>query len=135
MVGQFQQFERAGKITSTRKDTNMKQATKSLNLPKPIAAYFTADKGDAKAISQCFTQNAVVKDEGHTYKGRAAIKQWRTGTSTKYEYTSEPVACEEKDGIIVVTSHLVGNFPGSPVDLRFSFKLEGDKIASLEITP
>jgi hypothetical protein len=48
-----------------------------------------------------------VKDEGHTYKGRAAIKQWKTGTSTKYEYTSEPVACEEKDGIIVVTSHLV----------------------------
>jgi len=58
-----------------------------------------------------------------------------TGTSTKYEYTSEPVACEEKDGIIVVTSHLVGNFPGSPVDLRFFFKLEGDKIASLEIVP
>ena len=35
---------------------------------------------------------------------------------------------------MVVTSHLVGNFPGSPVDLRFFFKLEGDKIASLEIT-
>ncbi len=113
----------------------MKPATKSLNLPKPIAAYFTADKGDAEAVSQCFTENAVVKDEGHTYKGRAAIKQWKTVTSAKYEYTSEPVACEEKDGKIVVTSHLVGNFPGSPVDLRFFLKLEGDKIASLEIIP
>jgi hypothetical protein len=112
-----------------------KPATKSLNLPKPIAAYFTADKGDGGAVSQCFTDNAVVKDEGHTYEGRAAIKQRKTGTSTKYEYTSEPVACEEKDGIIVVTSHLVGNFPGSPVDLRYFFKLEGDKIASLEIIP
>ena len=105
----------------------MKQPTRSLNLPKPIAAYFSADKGDAKAVSECFTENAVVKDEGHAYKGRAAIKQWKTGTSTKYEYTSEPVACEEKDGIIVVTSHLVGNFPGIPVDLRFFFKLEGDR--------
>jgi len=113
----------------------MKPAIKSLNLPKPIAAYFTADKGDAEAVSQCFTEHAVVKDEGHTYKGRAAIKQWKTETSTKYEYTSEPVACEEKYGIIFVTSHLVETFPGSPVDLRFFFKLEGDKIASLEIIP
>ena len=113
----------------------MKQATKSLTLPKPIAAYFTADKGDAKAISQCFTQNAVVKDEGHTYKGRAAIKQWKAGTTTKYEYTSEPFACEEKDGKTVVTSRLVGNFPGSPVDLRYFFQLKGEKISSLEIIP
>ena len=113
----------------------MKQVTKLLNLPKPIAAYFTADKGDGEAVSQCFTENAVVKDEGHTRKGQAAIKQWKTDASAKYEYTCEPLACEEKDGKTVVTSHLVGNFPGSPVDLRFFFKIEGDKIASLEIIP
>ena len=113
----------------------MKPATRSLNLPKPIAAYFTADKGDGEAVSQCFTENAVVKDEGHTHKGRAAIKEWKTDASAKYEYTCEPIACEEKDGKTVVTCHLVGNFPGSPVDLRFFFKLEGDKIASLEVIP
>ena len=116
----------------------MKQAkttTKSRDLPKPIAAYFSADKGDAKAVSQCFTENAVVKDEGHTHKGRPAIEKWKKDASAKYEYTSEPLACEEKDGKIVVTCHLVGNFPGSPIDLRFLFKLEGDKIASLEIIP
>ena len=112
-----------------------KPATRSLSLPKPIAAYFSADKGDAKALSECFTENAVVKDEGHTYKGRAAIKEWKTDASAKYQYTCEPIACEEKEGKTVVTSHLVGNFPGSPVDLRFFFKLEGDKIASLEIIP
>jgi hypothetical protein len=112
-----------------------KPATRSLSLPKPIAAYFAADRGDGEAVSQCFTDNAVVKDEGHTHKGRAAIKEWKTDASAKYEYTSEPFACEEKDGKTIVTSHLVGNFPGSPVDLRFFFKLEGDKIASLEIIP
>src|SRR2546426_950461 len=135
MVGQFQQFERAGKNTSTRKDTNMKQATKSLNLPNPIAAYFTADKGDGEAVSRCFTEDAVVKDEGHTHKGRAAIKAWKTDASAKYQYTCEPLACEERDGKTVVTCHLVGNFLGSPVDLRFFFQLEGDKIASLEVVP
>jgi hypothetical protein len=112
-----------------------KPATKSLNLPRPLAAYFAADRGDGEAVSQCFTDNAVVKDEGHTHRGRAAIKAWKTDASAKYEYTSEPFACEEKDGKTVVTSHLVGNFPGSPVDLRFFFKVKGDKIASLEIMP
>ena len=113
----------------------MKQTTTSLSLPKPIAAYFTADRGHREAVSQCFTENAIVKDEGHSHKGQAAIKEWKTAASAKYQYTSEPFACEAKDGKIVVTSHLVGNFPGSPVDLRYFFKLEGDKIASLEIIP
>ena len=113
----------------------MKQATKSLSLPKPIATYFTADSGDGEAVSQCFTESAIVKDEGHTHKGRATIKKWKTDASSKYQYTSEPFACEEKKGKTVVTCHLVGNFPGSPVDLRFFFTLAGDKIALLEIIP
>jgi hypothetical protein len=76
-----------------------------------------------------------VKDEGHTYKGLAAIKQWKAGASKKYSYTSEPFASDQKEGKTVITSRLVGNFPGSPVNLRFFFGLEGDKIKSLEIIP
>ena len=105
----------------------------SLNLPKPTAAYFTADKGDSEAIGRCFTENAIVKDEGHTYDGLAAIKKWKA--QGKYTYTSEPFASEQKDGKTLITSRLTGNFPGSPVDLRFFFGLDGDKIASLEIIP
>jgi hypothetical protein len=107
----------------------------SLNLPKPVAIYMTADKGDIEAIAQCFTEDAVVKDEGNTYNGRTAIRQWKAESSTKYTYTSEPFASEEKDGKIVVTSRLTGNFPGSPVNLRFFFGLDGDKIALLVIVP
>jgi SnoaL-like domain len=114
----------------------MKQTDKSLDLPKPIATYFKADKSDSETLAQCFTEDAIVKDEGHTYKGRGAIKQWKTEASAKYEYTSEPFACERKgEGRAVVTSRLTGNFPGSPVDLRFFFTVEGGKIASLEIIP
>jgi hypothetical protein len=112
-----------------------KETTMTLDLPNPVAAYFTADKGDSEAVAQCFTETAVVKDEGHTYHGRAAIKQWKADASAKYQYTSEPFACERKDGKFVVTSRLTGNFPGSPVNLRFFFRLEGDRIASLEIIP
>lgn len=105
----------------------------SINLPKPIDAYFAADRGDSEVLARCFTNDAVVKDEGHTYNGLAAIKKWKTDSATKYTYTSEPFACEEKEGKTIVTSRLTGNFPGSPVDLRFFFGLEGEKIAFLEI--
>jgi ketosteroid isomerase-like protein len=106
-----------------------------LNLPEPIAAYFGADKrGDAAAVARCFTKEAVVKDEGHRHSGRAAIKKWKAGASAKYSYTSEPLAVEQSGGGFVVTSRLTGDFPGSPVDLRYAFRLERGKIASLEIT-
>jgi hypothetical protein len=107
----------------------------NLDLPEPIAAYFIADKRDSEAVAQCFTDNADVKDEGHVYHGRAAIRKWKAEVSAKYQYTSEPLGYERTDGKIVVTSRLTGNFPGSPVNLRFFFGLEGDKIASLEIIP
>jgi hypothetical protein len=42
---------------------------------------------------------------------------------------------EQKEGRYIVTSRLTGNFPGSPVDLRFVFRLERGKIAHLEIAP
>ena len=84
-----------------------------LKLPEPIAAYFNADKRNGEAIARCFTTRAIVKDEGQTHCGPVAIKAWKT----------------------VVTSRLTGNFPGSPVDLRFVFRLERGKIAFLEITP
>ena len=110
-------------------------AMTDLNLPEPIAAYFDADKRDGEAVARCFTKQAVVKDEGQTHSGLAAIKAWKTAASAKYSYTSEPFAVEQKDGQYIVTSRLTGNFPGSPVDLRFVFRLERGKIASLEITP
>ena len=72
---------------------------------------------------------------GTTHSGPEAIKAWKTAASAKYSYTSEPFAVEQKDGRYIVTSRLTGNFPGSPVDLRYAFRLERGKIASLEITP
>jgi SnoaL-like domain len=108
---------------------------KPISLPEPIAAYFAADKRDVEAIARCFTNDAVVKDEGHAHTGLPAIRRWKAETSTKYTYTSEPFALERHDGMTIVTSRLTGDFPGSPVDLRFFFRLERGKIAFLEIIP
>jgi hypothetical protein len=106
----------------------------TLTLPDSIAAYFAADQRNADAITRCFTTQAVVKDEGETYTGLDAIKAWKESASAAYSYTSEPFAIEQKDGYHVVTSRVTGNFPGSPLDLRYRFRLERGLIASLEIT-
>ncbi|MET0986842.1 MAG: nuclear transport factor 2 family protein [Steroidobacteraceae bacterium] len=106
-----------------------------LHLPEPVATYFAADEFDRDTVARCFTQNAVVKDEGRTYTGLDAIKRWKSDVSVKYTYTNQPFALEQKDGVVIVTSRLTGNFPGSPIDLRFFFRLQRGKIASLEIIP
>ncbi len=107
----------------------------SLDLPAPIATCFAADKGDSDTLALCFTEDAVVKVEGHTRYGRAAIREWKSGTSVKCAYTSMPVAVKDRDGKTVVICHLVGDVPGSPLDLRYFFVIEGGKIAFLEIIP
>ena len=107
----------------------------SINLPQPIAAYFAADRLDADALVQCFVEGAVVKDEGKTYTGLNAIRKWKSGVAAKFTYTTDPLESEQKNGTTVVTCRLNGNFPGSPVNLRFFFGLERDKIAFLEVIP
>lgn len=107
----------------------------SLDLPEPIAAYFNADQRDGDSVARCFTKQAVIEDEGRTHCGLDAIRSWKKAASAKYAYTSVPLAVEFKDGRHIVTSRLTGNFPGSPIDLRYLFRLERGKIAHLEITP
>lgn len=105
-----------------------------VNLPVPVAIYFAAEnQGHTEIVAQCFAPNAVVRDEGKTIEGLAAIKQWEAETRKKYEHTVEPLGFAQKDGKAVVTNRVTGNFPGSPIELEFVFTLDGDKIAALEI--
>lgn len=106
-----------------------------LALPQPIAAYFAADRGKGETVAASFTADAVVKDEGHTYRGTDEIRQWRSDVASKFTYTCEPLAMKQAGDKTVVTCRLEGDFPGSPVDLRFFFMLANDKVAELEIVP
>ncbi len=104
-------------------------------LPEPIARYFDADSRDGAAIADCFAMDAVVVDERHTHIGRDAIARWKTEASGRYQYVSEPTAIDNRGATILVTAHLTGNFPGSPIDLRYAFTLADGVIARLEIAP
>ena len=107
----------------------------SIDLPEPIAEYFGADRVNGDAVARCFTSVAVVKDEGQTHTGIEAIRKWKKEASARYRYTVVPLTSEKQGGTTLVTSRLTGSFPGSPVTLRYFFRLERGKIAFLEIVP
>jgi hypothetical protein len=106
----------------------------SIQLPAPLESYFASeDAHDTSPIDECFAANATVRDERRTMKGIAAIKAWRTETGEKYQHSVEPLAVSMRDGKVVVTGKVSGNFPGSPITLDHIFEIEGGKILSLEI--
>ncbi|MDP3521029.1 MAG: nuclear transport factor 2 family protein [Hydrogenophaga sp.] len=104
-----------------------------LTLPEPIAAYFAAEH-KPEALAHCFTAHAVMKDDGHTYAGVDAITAFMAAASAKYNATTIPFALASEDGLQVVRAQVTGNFPGSPVDLSYRFRLERGLIASLDVT-
>jgi hypothetical protein len=107
----------------------------SIQLPPAIDRYVRIENsGDVDALPECFAADSVVRDESHTYRGLAAIKDWKIETKRKYSHTMTSLRVERRDGTTVLTAEVAGQFPGSPVTLAFHFTLEGEKIAALEIT-
>ena len=107
----------------------------NIELTGAIAGYFAADRDrDAEAICRHFTDGAVVEDEGKLHRGRAAIQSWMSEAWQKYNCANQPFEATYNERSTVVTSHVTGDFPGSPIDLRYHFELEGDLIARLKVT-
>jgi hypothetical protein len=105
-------------------------------LPDPVAAYLAAaNRQDVDAVAACFGDDAVVWDEGRERPGRSAIREWAEEVSRKYRPTVQVIDVVESAGPTIVIGRVSGGFPGSPVDLRYAFTLEGPKIARLEISP
>ncbi len=106
----------------------------SRRLPQPLATYFAvSNTHDIAAMIAPFAEGAVVKDEGQEHRGLEAIRKWTEETVRKYGFTVEATDVAETGGKTVVTALVAGNFPGSPVRLRYAFRLARHKIARLEI--
>ena len=103
-------------------------------LPEPLREYFAAANArDADRVAACFAEDAFVRDEGHDIRGRDAIRAWADETGRKYRYRADVVSIDEAADRATVTARLAGEFPGSPIELQFRFKLFGRRIAGLEI--
>ncbi|MEV6638617.1 nuclear transport factor 2 family protein [Amycolatopsis sp. NPDC051371] len=115
----------------------MSEAIDTRELPAVITGYLTAHQTrDLNAALACYTEDAVVTDEGHNHRGKPEIRDWLSRAASQYTYTTTLVAAHRVDDEhYVAVHHLEGDFPGGVVDLRFRFTLAGDRIAELVIAP
>lgn len=111
--------------------------SETIELPALITTYLTAHQArDLEPALACYTEEAVVTDEGRTYRGKPEIRDWLAKTASEYTYTATLVAAQRiDDDHYVAVNHLEGDFPGGVVDLRFRFTLDGGRIAELVIAP
>jgi len=106
-----------------------------MNLHKVVASLVEAQNNhDSQAYVECFTETAIVHDEGKTHKGKSAIRQWIEDADRKYQAALKPLTYEETEAEHLLTAEVSGNFPGSPAILQFHLRFEDGLICSLNIT-
>ncbi|MGN8067789.1 nuclear transport factor 2 family protein [Mucilaginibacter sp. 22184] len=106
-----------------------------MNLPKVIADLIDAQNSfDSVAYANCFSETAVVFDEGKTHNGRLDIQYWIEESNKKYQSVMKPLEYAE-DGISsVLSAECSGTFPGSPITLKFHFNIVDGQIQHLKVT-
>lgn len=106
-----------------------------MTLPPPIATYFAADAArDEAALAASFAPGARVQDESRIHAGPEAIAAWWRAAKARYNHSAEVLDMERLGAQILVRARVTGDFPGSPLVLRYAFGLAGDRIDSLQIT-
>ena len=99
-----------------------------------LERYFTASNNhDVDGMTADLADDAVVKDDGHEYRGVPAIRAWTKEVIQKYKPRVEPTNVAREPDRTAVSVKTTGDFPGSPIVLTYRFKLDGQKISQLEI--
>ncbi len=106
-----------------------------MQLPKLIERFVaTQNNYNSEAYTECFTETAIVHDEGKTHTGKAAIRQWIEEANDKYRSQMKPLNYEQSGPNGTLTAEVSGTFPGSPIVLQFHLRLKDDLIDSLKVT-
>jgi ketosteroid isomerase-like protein len=107
-----------------------------MQLPHPVQTYFDADRRcDGAALMTAFAPDALVHDEGRSYRGHDQIDAWWRDAKQQYAHQAVPFEMKIVDGRVSVRAAVTGNFPTSPATLAYHFTLAADRIAELEILP
>src|SRR5690242_4200326 len=103
-----------------------------MNLSPVIQRYIEASNAhDVKGIGECFTTDAVVRDENAIQHGKIEIERWASETIQKYKFQFKPLSADERGGKTILSVEVSGSFPGSPITLDYNFIIANDKIQSL----
>ncbi|SFA93656.1 Ketosteroid isomerase homolog [Pseudomonas sp. NFIX10] len=106
------------------------------SLAPAIAGYIAAANArDSSAVTRFFTEDANVFDEGQHRVGTQAIAQWMEDTAQRFQPRVEVLNVQQRTGKVLVQNLISGTFPGSPLELRYTFRLdEQGKISRLDIS-
>ncbi|WP_306566007.1 nuclear transport factor 2 family protein [Flavobacterium lindanitolerans] len=106
-----------------------------MNLPKIITDLVNAQNSfDSIAYTNCFSETAVVFDEGKTHNGRIEIQHWIEESNEKYRSVMKPLEYTENGTSSVLSAECSGTFPGSPIVLKFHFDFVDGLIQHLKVT-
>jgi hypothetical protein len=106
-----------------------------MKLPKIISELVKAQNDfDSKAYANCFTETAIVHDEGKVHTGRTEIEQWIAESNEKYRSVMKPLGYQQNGTSGVLSTEVSGTFPGSPLILKFHFEINDGLIQSLKVT-
>jgi ketosteroid isomerase-like protein len=106
----------------------------TIKLPRIIKKYVDAsNKHNVQSILSCFSDDAIVHDEGKEFRGKKTIEGWIVQTIEKYKFQFEPLTIKDDNVEVVVAVEVSGTFDGSPVSLDYHFVIENDQILSLTI--
>lgn len=104
-----------------------------MNLPNVLTDLAKAQNNfDSVAYADCFSETAIVFDEGKTHNGKTEIQQWIKKANEEYQAVMKPLEYAASEEIL--KAEVSGNFPGSPIVLSYHFKLQNGLIESLKIT-
>lgn len=103
-----------------------------MNLPKVIDKLVAAQNNfDSVAYADCFSETAMVFDEGKTHKGRKEIERWIDEANQKYRAVMKPIDYSETEHTL--KTEVSGMFPGSPIIMTYHYGFENGLIQSLKI--
>jgi hypothetical protein len=104
------------------------------DLPRAVAIYLSTPRQQVgEILDELFTTDAAVHDEGQTHLGIGAIQAWNGQVAAAFTFTRTITSATVWPGAAIVTVHLEGDFPGSPVELHHHFSLADEKIMAMTI--
>ncbi len=110
----------------------------TITFPQTASTYVEAkNRHDTAGMLATFAPEAIVYDDGGTYRGTAAIGGWIEQTTTDYHVTLAVTGLTQEGREVAMTALVSGDFDGSPAPFTYLFTLTDDRangqIAALTI--
>lgn len=104
-----------------------------MQVPQVLTDLIAAQNNfDSSAYANCFSETAVVFDEGKVHTGKEAIKNWIAKANETYKTVMRPL--DYSPNHQTLEAEISGTFPGSPIVLKYHLEIIDGLIQSLKIT-